>query len=94
MIQKDAGISDRMLCEEARISFRTLTALRRNRRDEDLALYALGEAVEQMRSSAQSVSAMAYGERAVEVPHPEIYRQQAINPVGMHAVGNRRQRLG
>jgi hypothetical protein len=48
--QKDSGISDRRLCEEARISSRTLAALRRNQKVEDRALFALAEAVERLRS--------------------------------------------
>ena len=46
---RELNISDRMLCAEATVSPRTLYALRRNRKLEDRALFALVEAIERTR---------------------------------------------
>src|SRR5437588_7526581 len=45
-------------------------------------------------ASRASPSAMTCGAAAIEAPHPEVYRQLAIDPVGMHPIRNRRQGLG
>jgi hypothetical protein len=51
VVQKEAEVSDRKLCEKARLSPRTLNALRLDRKVEDKALFALAEAVEQLRDN-------------------------------------------
>jgi len=61
-IQKGMGVSDRLLCAEARVASRTLTAQRRNRKVEERALFALAEAVERIRS-AEAKSAANEAER-------------------------------
>ncbi len=40
--------------------------------------------------SARSAAAITSARAAIEAPHPEVYRQIAINPVGMHPIRNRR----
>jgi transcriptional regulator with XRE-family HTH domain len=56
-LQKEAGISDRELCKEARLSSRTLKALRRNRKVEDAALFALAAAMERLRTKRLMLAA-------------------------------------
>jgi len=60
-VQKDVGMSDRVLCEKARLSPRTLSALRRNRKVQDKALFSLAEAVKELRVAQASLATEGAG---------------------------------